>query len=371
MNRWFRNALTPTLGLLALSATALAQLPSPSHGINFGNSFEPPCGVGCWGTPPSQAMVNAVAAAGFNTVRIPCAWMSHENSKGVIDPTYMAQVQQLVDWCVAKGLYVVINEHWDNGWFEDTNFSSYSSRTNSKLQNMWTQIANNFKNYDSHLLFACANEPNVTTAAQTTVLFQYFQNWVNTIRGTGGNNATRWLAVQAPQTNIDHAVSWVTMPNDPAHHVMLEVHFYDPYQFTGLTSDASWGAMFYFWGAAYHTTGLANRNATWGEESYVDSELASIKAAFIDKGYPVMCGEWRASPKPSEPDLTGNYITQNVNSTTYWNFYMHNGLNSKGVYSIAWDTPNQTFDPTTGAVRDQAALNALLGKSYVAPLSGL
>jgi hypothetical protein len=129
--------------------------------------------------------------------------------------------------------------------------------------------------------------------------------------------------------------------------------------------------MFYFWGAAYHTTGLANRNATWGEESYDDSELASIKSAFIDKGYPVVCGEWRASPKPAESDLTGQYITQNVNSTTYWNFYMHNDLNSHGVYCIAWDTPNQTFNPTTGAVVDQAGLNAILGKSYLAPLSGL
>lgn len=163
--------------LLMGSLGALAQLPSPSHGINFGNAMEATCGVGCWGTPPSQAMVNAVAAAGFNTVRIPCAWMTHSNNRGTIDPTYMAQVQQLVDWCVAKGLYVIINDHWDNGWFENDRFSSYSSRLNSKMQNMWTQVANNFKNYDSHLLFACANEPNASTAAQTTVLYRYFQNW--------------------------------------------------------------------------------------------------------------------------------------------------------------------------------------------------
>ena len=368
MNR--RLIIPATLLALTLSAAARAQIPSPSYGINFGNSMEATCGVGCWGTPPSQAMVNAVAAAGFNTVRIPCAWVTHENRKGVIDSTYMAQVQQLVDWCVADGLYVIINDHWDNGWFENSNFNAYSKSINSTLQNTWTQVANNFKNYDSHLLFACANEPAANTAAQTTVLYTYFQNWVTTVRGTGSNNATRWLVVQAPSASIDYATNWVTMPNDPVHHLMLEAHYYDPYQFSQMTSDASWGAMFYFWGAAYHTTGLASRNATWGEEAYMDGELNKGQA-FAAKGYPVLWGEWRAAPKPAEPDLTGNYITQNVNSTTYWNYYISNGIRSRGMYGTAWDTPNETFDPTTGAVRDQASLNAILGKSYVAPLSGL
>src|SRR4051794_28504715 len=100
---------------------------------NFGNAMEATCGVGCWGTPPSQAMVNAVAAAGFNTVRIPCAWMTHSDRRGNIDATYMSQVQQLVDWCVADGLYVIINDHWDNGWFENDKFSRYNSTLNSRM----------------------------------------------------------------------------------------------------------------------------------------------------------------------------------------------------------------------------------------------
>ena len=41
------------------------------------------------------------------------------------------------------------------------------------------------------------------------------------------------------------------------------------------------------------------------------------------------------------------------------------------MYGTAWDTPGETFDPNTGAVTDQASLNALLGQSYVPPLSGL
>ena len=370
MNTPLKMIMPTTMCLLMVSLTAFAQLPSPSHGINFGNAMEATCGVGCWGTPPSQAMVNAVAAAGFNTVRIPCAWVTHENSRGTIDPAYMAQVQQLVDWCVADGLYVIINDHWDGGWFDNSNFNNYNSRINSKMQNMWTQVANHFKNYDSHLLFACANEPPANTAAQTAVLYKYFQNWVNYVRATGGNNATRWLVVQGPSASIDYAYSWVTMPTDSAHRVMLECHFYDPFQFTQMTSDASWGAMYYFWGAAYHTVGQANRNAGWGEENFQAAELDKAKA-FANSGIPVLCGEWRAAPKPSEPDLTGQYITQNVNSASYWNYFMHGAMNSRGLYCTAWDTPYETFDPNTGAILDQASVNALLGKSYLAPIPGL
>ena len=350
-----------------LSTTAFAQLPSPSHGWNMGNTLE-----STWGyTPPTQALINSVAAQGFNTVRIPCAWMFNSNRNGVINPSYMTQVTNVVNWCTAKGMYVIINDHWDNGWFENNAFSRYDSRLNGKLQNMWTQVANNFKNNDSHLLFACANEPNANTQAGTAILFQYYQNWVNTVRATGGNNSTRWLVVQGPSTSLGYSTQWVTaMPTDPANHVMLECHFYDPFQFTQMTTDASWGNMFYFWGAAYHTTGLASRNANWGEESNIDTALAQGQA-FVQRGIPVLMGEWRAEPKPTEPDLSGQYITQNYNSTTYWNYYFHNKANADGLYCTVWDRPGELFDWTTGAVKDQAQINAVLGKSYQPPLAGL
>ena len=358
---------------MVLSTAAFAQLPTPSHGWNLGNTLEPNCGVGCWGPQPTQALINSVAAAGFNTVRIPCAWASNANRSGTINASYMSQVTQVVNWCTAKGLYVIINDHWDGGWFENSNFGTYNKTINSKLQNIWTQVANNFKNYDSHVLFACANEPNASTAAQTTTLFKYYQTFVNTVRATGGGNSSRWLILQGPGANIDNTYNYVTaLPSDPTPgRLMMEVHDYDPYQFTLMTSDQSWGPMFYFWGSAYHTTGLANRNATWGEEAWVSSEFAKMKSKFIDHGIPVLLGEWRAEPKPAEPDLTGQYVTQNYNSCTYWNYYYHNTANSFGLYVTCWDTPQQIFDWTTGAILDQTQINSLLGKSYVPPVSGL
>jgi endoglucanase len=355
--------------LTMLSTGAHAQLPTPSKGWNLGNTLE-----STWGGPaPTQALINSVAAQGFNTIRIPCAW-NYNSTNGTINSSYMSQVTQVVNWCTAKGMYVVLNDHWDNNFFQGNSFASYDSNLNNAYMNMWTQVANNFKNYDGHVLFACTNEPQATSQSATNVMFQYYRNWVTTIRNTGGNNATRWLVLQGPTTNIDNTCSWVTSsiwPNDPAKHLMIEVHFYDPFQWTQLTSDASWGNMFYFWGAAYHvTSGPTNRNATWGEESYVDSEFAKMKTQWVNAGIPVLVGEFQAHAKPSESDLTGQYITQNYNNATYWNYYVQTKANANGLYETYWTIPGQDFDWTTGNVVDQNLINAALGKSYLPSVFG-
>ena len=95
-----------------------------------------------------------------------------------------------MQWAQAANRTVIIN-HWDSDWLENSNFNTYDPNIHAKLVSCRTQIANNFKNYNSKLLFAVANEPNVSSQAQTSVLFQYYQNFINAVRSTGGNNSTR------------------------------------------------------------------------------------------------------------------------------------------------------------------------------------
>jgi endoglucanase len=364
--------IASTIACLSLSSAASAAPVMALPGVNLGNTFE-----STWGyTVPTKAVIDGIANAGFKTLRVPCAWHYHSNAQGTIDPAFMTQVTNAVNWAIADGMYVVINEHNTDGWF--TSFRRYDSRLNTKLINLWTQVANNFKNTDStKLAFACANEPAANDQAQTTVLYKYYQNWINAMRATGGGNATRWLLVQGPHTNIDNTCAWGTaMPADPAHKLMMEVHYYDPYQFTQMTTDASWGAMFYFWGAGYHVAnGPTNRNATWGEEAWIQTEFAKMKTNFSDRGYPVLLGEWRAFYQSqwghSQPDLTGQYITQNYNSSTYWNKTVANQIASYGFDGTAWAIQNDLFDSSTGAVLDQNQVNAVKGISAIAPIPGL
>ena len=354
--------------IMALACLMLFQIGSRAQlalpGTNLGNTLE-----STWGYPaPTKALIDAMHNAGFKTVRVPCAWYFN-STNGTINSSYMTQVTNVVNWAIADGMYVVINDHWDTGWFSSADFSSYNSTLNTQNVNLWTQVANNFKNTSStQLLFACTNEPNANNQTQTTVLYQYYQNWINAIRANGGNNATRWLVLQGPGCNIDNTCAWGTsMPSDSAHKLMMEVHDYDPYQFTLMDGDQSWGAMFYFWGNGYHSSTLTSRNATWGEESYFVTEFNKMKTNFKDRGYPVLMGEWRAEPKGSHSDLTGSNITLNYDACTYWDKYFENLCAQYGFYATAWDTPGQIFDWTTGAVKDQTQINALLGVSAVPP----
>ena len=353
--------------LLASSSAALAQLPSPTYGWNLGNTMEPPSGVGAWGGKPTQALINSVAASGFNVVRIPCAWDSHaDKTTHHIDPVYMSQVKQVVDWCYAKGLYVIFNDHWDDGWLENNIKDTVDPTINEKTRAYWTQIANTFAGYNNHLLFAAANEPNAKTAAQMATLLAYYQTFIDAVRGTRGHNSSRWLVLQGANADFDTTCSLMnTFPTDPTHgRLMVEVHYYGPYQFALMSSDANWGKMYYFWGKKYHSTIDPSRNATWGEEDYVDSEFQKMYEKFVSKGTPVLIGEFRAEPRSNLP---GAEAALNYASTTYWDKYILDSAQRHGMYPVVWDTPGSLFDWSTGAVKDRSTVRALTGGSALLP----
>ncbi|PMQ05782.1 Endoglucanase D [Dyella sp. AD56] len=369
--------LAASLSLLPISGRA--QLASPTYGWNLGNSLE-----ATWSGAvlPTQTLINNVAAAGFNTIRIPCAWdYNADPNTHVINASYMATVTQVVQWAQAANLTVIINDHWDGGWFEDSNFNSFDPNVNAKLASYWTQIANNFKGYNSKLLFAVANEPNVTSQAQTTVLLQYYQNFINAVRATGGNNATRWLVLQGPGGgNIDDTNDWVTtIPSDPAKHLAFEVHFYSPYQYALMTADATWGSMWYFWGANYHSSTLTNRNSTSStEESYVTSELQKMSTQFISKGIPVLLGEFGAIRRTGTAGLTGTNLNLHLASRTYFDKYVVGQANSLGIRPVYWDdadngTGNNAFglfNRSTGVLNRTDDARALTGGAALPPPGG-
>lgn len=363
-------ALLLAAGLSLLPLSGQAQLANPTYGWNLGNTLE-----ATWSgaVMPTQKLINNVAAAGFNTIRIPCAWDHNADpNTHVINASYMATVTQVVQWAQAANLTVIVNDHWDGGWFENSNFNSVDPNVNAKLVSYWTQIANNFKGYNSKLLFAVANEPQVSSQAQTAVLMQYYQNFVNAVRATGGNNGTRWLVLQGPGGgNIDNTYDWVTtLPSDPAKHLAFEVHYYAPYQFALMTADASWGSMWYFWGKNYHSSTLTTRNATSStEESYATAELQKMKTQFTSKGIPVLLGEFGAIRRTGTAGLTGTELNLHLASRTYFDKYVVSQANSLGIRPVYWDDSDNgsgnnafgIFNRSTGVLTRPDDARALTG----------
>lgn len=359
--------------LLALPAASIAQLPTPTYGWNLGNTLEPPSGEGTWGPPATEQLINSVAAAGFNTVRIPCSWNSNANRRNEIDPAYMARVKEVVDWCMDRNLHVIINCHWDNGWLDSSGFRRVDSKINARIQSFWTQIGTIFANYDDRLLFACANEPDIDSQAKTNVLLQYYQTFVNTVRSLGGQNSNRWLVLSGPSTDIDKTFDWFnTLPTDPTPgRIAVEVHYYSPFQFCLMTSDQSWGNMSYFWGQGYHSNALPGRNSTWGEEDYLLDELQKMETKFINNGIPVILGEYHATKRDGYADLpAGPEYDRHLASRTYFHNSVSELANSMGIKPIYWDTAGGFFDWSTGEVLDFDNVDALTGGDPVPPPSG-
>ncbi len=377
LNKTIRFICFSIVCLLMLPAVTFAQLPTPTYGWNLGNTLEPPGGEGTWNNPPAtQELINAVAAAGFNTIRIPVAWNSHANqSTYVIDSAWLARVQEVVDYCYAANLHVIINSHWDNGWLDTSIDGTVNSTIDAKVDAYWTQIANTFINYDDKLLFACTNEPDADTAAEMSELLHYEQTFIDAVRATGGSNTSRWLVVQGPCTDItltDQLMN--TLPSDSTPgRLMVEVHYYTPWQFCGLDSDQSWGDMFYFWGQDYHSDTLASRNCTWGEEAELDALFQKMIDKFTSQGISVILGEFGSMRRTtaSYPDLTGDNVDLHLASRTFFDKYVVDSANSGGFHPFYWDNGDLNgggvFNRYNYSVMDQDNVTALTGGPALPP----
>ena len=353
---------------LFMGFNAFAQLPTAPTlakrmhvGVNLGNTFEAICDEDAWGGgKTSQKLIDSIKAAGFNTVRIPTAWFCHSDTiTSTIKPQWIARVKEVVDYCIKDKLYVILNMHWDQGWLENRINAKHQAKVNERQKVYWTQIANYFKDYDEHLLFAGANEPNASNPVQMAVLLSYYQTFVDAVRETGGNNASRTLIVQGPETDVEKTLNLMnTLPKDKIkNRLMVEIHYYTPFQFCLLKKDAAWGKMFYYWGKDFHSKTDVERNSSWGEEELVDSLFNGLKKKFVDKGIPVILGEFGAYRR--KIDDSPNQELNNK-SVEHFNKYVVKRAISNGIIPYYWDTPNNLFNRETGGLLDKGVLKALM-----------
>lgn len=324
-------------GLTALEATRLM-----GNGINLGNTLEA-CdnNVGIktnaplsyetyWGQPKTtQAIIDGMKAAGFDTIRIPVAWMTNAThlyeGDYTIDAGYMDRVEEIVRYARKAGMYVIINDHWDGGWYGM--FGSESAETRAlameAYKGMWQQIAERFRDYSDYLIFESANEelggrfdensPLYCSDSVVTYLTdderyaltnEINQTFVDVVRATGGNNATRFLLIAGYSTNIDQTCDdRFQMPKDTAESkLMVSVHYYDPWSYCGASSAAS--------------------ATKWGKVSdyeYLDQQLAKM-TKFTEAGYGVVIGEYGALPgSDGLKDNTLAYHTAFLDACTKYN----------------------------------------------------
>jgi endoglucanase len=307
--------------------TSLQLSKEMSPGWNLGDTLEATPEETSWGNPlASQKLMNAVRAAGFRTVRIPVSWTVHADGRYTISKAWMARVTQVVNYARNADLYVILNVHSDGGWLQPT--YAHQAEANAHLAKLWTQIAENFKSYDDHLLFAGTNEVMIKgqwgapTAEYATVQNGFNQIFVNTVRASGGNNASRHLVVQGFNTNIDYTVASFVLPTDTVKdRLMLEIHYYDPYDFTMNDKSNIWQ-----WGVISTDKSAVQ---AWANESHVDAQFEKMKTQFIDKGVAVILGEYAATPRLEHKE--------SIKYVAYWDYYVTKSARQHGLVPVYWD----------------------------------
>jgi aryl-phospho-beta-D-glucosidase BglC (GH1 family) len=336
-------------------------------GWNIGNTLEAINGSTpsetAWGNPKiTEKLIQSIKSAGFNAVRLPCAWDGYVTDRSTykISDTWLNRVDEVVGWCVNNGLYAIVNIHWDGGWLENNCTESKKAENLKEQYALWIQIADKLRNYDEHLLFAGCNEPNAEDEAKMAVLREYEQTFVDAVRATGGKNYYRTLIVQGPNTDIDNTYKYFgDMPKDVVEgRMMAEVHYYSPWNFCGMTKDESWGKYFCFWGEGNHIAD-SDRNANWGEEDYLLSQFQKMKTQFVDKGYPVILGEYGALS-----DFTNTLSTEaekQAHRQSRYDFNMKVTREAKnhGMVPFMWDTGNG-MDRNTGDIKADYVIPAIM-----------
>ena len=222
-----------------LSVTELAA--DMKTGWNLGNTLDANEGETSWGNPQTtHEMIDAIAAAGFDLLRIPITWEQHfdNDTDYTINAEWMARVTEVVNYAVDNDMYVIINCHHETNWIIPT--MDQVDNVLPKFNAMWKQIAENFKDYGDKLLFEGLNEPRVVggpnewnggTDDNRKALNVLNKAFVDTVRATGGNNSTRALLITTVAAAVaDSTMNELEIPDDP--NIMISLHAYTPYDFT-------------------------------------------------------------------------------------------------------------------------------------------
>ena len=314
---------------------ALQMVRDMKVGWNLGNTFD---AIDCnwltnkldyesgWvGVKTSEALIDALKEAGFRTVRVPVSWHNHVDANYVIDADWLDRVQEVVTWIYDRGMYVIINIHHDEEQFLPS--KAHYDESARYVESIWRQLAARFVDYDEHLIMESLNEPRLVGTSYewnwnrnskeckeaAEIINRFNKLFVDTIRASGGNNATRYLSVPAyagsPWSAADEAFQ---LPNDTVENrIIVEAHAYTPYNFALNT------------GSTDHTFDLEKDGSKKNE---IDQFLNKMYNRFISKGIPVMMDEFGALEKSKNTQDRVNFAAYYVAAAS-----------ARGITCVWWD----------------------------------
>ena len=308
-------------------------------GFNLGNTFDaysdptPADEMStetCWHhTYTTEQMIKDIHAYGFDTIRIPVSWHNHVDDDVNISPEWLDRVNEVVDWAIDDGMYVIINIHHDNhaeanGLYPD---NAHMDRSRKYVGRIWEQLSERFKDYDEHLIFEAMNEPRLVDTEHEwnfipgnkecheaiDCINELNQIFVDTVRASGGNNATRYLMCPGYAASMDGGTNpFYEFPTDTESNegkIILSIHAYTPYSFALEYPGVS--------DFSVEDKSKTNEINTFMNKLYMD---------YVSQGVPVIIGEFGAR------DKNGN-LQDRVNYAAYFSAM----ANARHIPCVWWD----------------------------------
>ena len=331
------------------SSEGIAFVSGMGQGWNLGNTFDAWPNAGgrrggletetSWGNPrTTRKLIRFIKEQGFDTIRIPVTWGPHmgDAPEYTIDPAWMARVEEVVDWAMAEKMYVILNLHHEKNWLEKA-AADYEG-TMTQFRSAWRQIAARFRDRTDRLLFESMNEIDFTDlpiGENGALVNRINAEFVKLIRASGGANKNRWLLLPGIGADLDKTCEYLTIP-DGDKRCIASIHYYLPPQFAIATPGTSWGYQ-YSWGAA-------------ADYETMKANFAKMKETFLDKGIPVILGEYGCLLRNKDRTSRIFYFRSIVRLSR-----------ENGICPVFWDN-GEELDRRAYIWRQEGVLPALIGK---------
>ena len=338
--------ISTILSLLSLTKklTAMEIVNDMGLGWNLGNSFDcfdtsknlenPDEQITLYGNIiPKKELFSKIKKSGFKTIRFPVTWMAFMDSSYNVNSEWMKRVKEVVDWIININMYCILNVHNDG---ENGNWLSEGLISKEKYVKLWSQIAEEFKNYDENLIFESMNDVSYKKGDNYDyeTLGILTQSFVDVVRNSGGNNIYRLLLITGANTDIENTSnSDYKMPIDPYNKLAISIHYYYPEQFTVEPDDDP-----YYWIDSSGKINIIQPLTKWGTEIQYKNMFTyfeSMKKAFIDNGIPVIIGEVGVlTEQAKEIESIIKYLKAVFSMSAAYN----------GIMSCLWDTSSGNFN---------------------------
>jgi endoglucanase len=291
-----------------------------------------------WGQPAvTQDLIVAAKAKGFDSIRIPMTahtrYTLGDDGHYIIQSEWLARYKEVVDWAVEAGFYVMINLHHDSViWLSDWD-GNKGSEEYKRFVDLWTQLADYFKDEPHSVMFETINEPGFKEDTGT-ITTQNKLDMINkaaydAIRSSGGNNASRMIVIPTYYTSADvdkadATYNFIAELHDP--NIMATVHFYSDWVFSGNLGRTGFDEMLFD-----DSPGTPRKN--------IDLLFDTLNKSFISKGVGVVIGEygWLA---PNE----GAAANQSGEKLKYLEYLNYMALQN-GVCPMIWPGPFDRVEP--------------------------